>query len=187
MTFTAIRYDGIGSGGGGGGSTGGCVAGGLYCGGDKVTGSSSTLYRCTSGSSGTVVENCSAGCQVNAGSDDACKSGGGSTGSGGCVAGGLYCGGDKVSGSSSTLYRCSSGSSGAVVGACSDGCEVRSGEDDACRGAGGCVAGGLYCGGDKVTGDPATLYRCTSGSSGSVVEACASGCAVRAGENDACR
>jgi hypothetical protein len=62
-----------------------------------------------------------------------------------------------------------------------------SGSDDRCRGAGGCVAGSLYCGGDKVSGDPSTLYRCTGGSAGTVVEACARGCSVNAGANDSCR
>jgi hypothetical protein len=186
-TFTAIRYDGIGSGGGGGGTSGGdCVVGGLYCGGDKVSGDASTLYRCNGTSAPTVVEHCASGCSVNAGQDDSCKSGGGTSG-GSCVAGGLYCGGDKVTGNASTLYRCNGPGTPSVVGQCSDGCEVRSGQDDACRGSGACVAGGLYCGGDKVTGDPTTLYRCTSGSSGTVVEHCASGCAVRSGQNDACK
>ena len=257
-SFTAIRYDGIGSGGGGGTSGGGCVAGGLYCGGDKVTGSSGTLYRCNGTGAPTVVEKCANGCSVNAGADDSCKSGGSSSGSsssggsssggvsgGDCVDGGLYCGGDKVTGDSSTLYRCNgtsaptvvekcasgcsvnagtddsckaasasggncvkgglycggdkvSGSSGTLylcngpgaptaIAHCSDGCEVRSGEDDACRGAGSCVVGGLYCGGDKVTGDPSALYRCTGGSAGTLVEHCASGCEVLSGKNDACK
>jgi hypothetical protein len=49
------------------------------------------------------------------------------------------------------------------------------------------VAGGLYCGGDKVSGDPTTLYKCTGGSTGTVVEHCANGCAVLSGQNDACK
>jgi Phage tail lysozyme len=106
---------------------GGCVDGGLYCGGDEVSGSSSTLYRCNGSSAPTVVEHCGNGCEVNSGSDDACRSGGS------CVVGGHYCGGDKVSGSSSTLYRCTGGSSGTVVSHCASGCEVRPGEDDICR------------------------------------------------------
>jgi hypothetical protein len=172
--------------GGGSGGGGGCTVGGLYCGGDKVSGSSGTLYRCTGGSSGSVVEVCSNGCQVNSGTDDACKAGG-STGSGGCIAGGLYCGGDKVSGNANTLYRCTGGSAGTALGTCSDGCAVVSGSNDECRGAGGCVVGGLYCGGDKVSGDPSVLYRCTGGASGSVVERCSNGCSVSSGRDDACR
>jgi hypothetical protein len=152
-----------------------------------VSGSASTLYRCTGGSSGTVEQVCANGCSVNPGINDSCKSGSGATGSGGCTVGGLYCGGDKVSGNTGTLYRCTSGSSGTEVAVCSDGCEVVSAQNDRCRGAGDCTIGGLYCGGDKVSGDPNTLYRCTGGSSGTVVSACSNGCAVLPGRNDACR
>ncbi|MDB4944333.1 MAG: hypothetical protein JWP97_3867 [Labilithrix sp.] len=53
-------------------SGGDCVPGGLYCGGDKVTGSSKTLYRCEGPGAPTVVEKCAAGCSVNAGQNDAC-------------------------------------------------------------------------------------------------------------------
>lgn len=180
QTFTAIRYDNIGSGGGGGGS--GCVVGGLYCGGDKVTGDSKTLYQCNGSSAPTVVEHCANGCAVSSGQDDACKLGGG-----GCVAGGHYCGGDKVSGNSSTLYECNGSGAPSVLAHCSAGCKVSAGEDDVCKGSGSCVAGGLYCGGDKVTGDPTTLYKCTGGSSGTVVKQCANGCAVHSGQNDGCK
>ncbi|MDB4993852.1 MAG: hypothetical protein JWM74_1284 [Myxococcaceae bacterium] len=50
----------------------------------------------------------------------------------------------------------------------------------------GCVAGGNYCGGDKVTGDPKTLYKCTGPGTPTVVEKCASGCMVSAGSDDSC-
>jgi len=50
-----------------------CFAGGLYCGGDKITGSSSTLYRCTGTGDPTVVKHCANGCRVNSGTDDSCK------------------------------------------------------------------------------------------------------------------
>ncbi len=52
---------------------------------------------------------------------------------------------------------------------------------------GGCVAGGLYCGGDKVIGDPSTLYKCNGSGTPSVVEKCAAGCMVNAGSNDSCK
>ena len=42
-----------------------CVVGGLYCGGDKVSGSSSTLYRCTGSGAPSVVRHCGSGCRVN--------------------------------------------------------------------------------------------------------------------------
>jgi hypothetical protein len=55
-------------------ATGGtCVTGGYYCGGDKVTGDSKTLYLCNGKTKPpTVVKHCSAGCSVNAGKDDSC-------------------------------------------------------------------------------------------------------------------
>jgi hypothetical protein len=172
------------------GPGGDCVAGGLYCGGDKVSGDSNTLYRCDGGGAISVQQHCSAGCSVNAGRDDSCKSGGSPPppppSGGTCVAGGLYCGGDKLSGDSHSLYRCNGPGAPTDLGHCSDGCEVIAGHDDACRGSGGCYAGGLYCGGDKVTGDPSTLYKCTGGSSGVVVSQCAKGCAVVSGANDRC-
>jgi hypothetical protein len=50
-----------------------CFVGGLYCGGDKISGSASTLYRCTGTGAPTVVKTCARGCSVNSGSDDSCK------------------------------------------------------------------------------------------------------------------
>jgi hypothetical protein len=111
-------------------------------------------------------------------------SSGGSTSGGSCVAGGLYCGGDKVSGNSDTLYRCNADGSATKVEACSRGCAVRTGRDDACR---TCVVGGLYCGGDKISGDHNTLYRCNEEGLGDVVKHCANGCAVHTGSDDACK
>ena len=55
-------------------------------------------------------------------------------------------------------------------------------------GGGGCEGyqDGLYCGGDYVSGDPSTLYRCSGGSL-SPVEQCASGCQVMpSGMDDQC-
>jgi len=59
-----------------GGTTNGgssCVVGGYYCGGDKISGSSSTLYRCTGSGAPAVVRHCANGCRVNPGSDDSCR------------------------------------------------------------------------------------------------------------------
>lgn len=50
-----------------------------------------------------------------------------------------------------------------------------------------CFVGGLYCGGDKIGGDPATLFRCTGTGAPAVVRHCASGCVVHTGSDDACR
>lgn len=104
---------------------GACVPGGFYCGGDKVTGNANTLYRCNADAkTATVVRACAHGCSVNAGDDDSCR----------CSAGGAYCGGDQITGNSSTLYRCgSNGVSTTVIARCARGCSVNSGRDDSCK------------------------------------------------------
>ena len=104
-----------------------------------------------------------------------------------CNAGAFYCGGDQLAGDPQTLYQCNAGGVPIARGACSAGCVVRPGKDDACRGAGGaCQDGGRYCGGDKLDGDPQTLYVCMAGA-GTSPERCADGCVVRPGSDDACR
>jgi len=55
------------------------------------------------------------------------------------------------------------------------------------NGGASCVVGGLYCGGDKISGDRDTLFRCTGTGAPAVVRHCASGCAVHPGSDDACR
>jgi hypothetical protein len=63
------------------------------------------------------------------------------------------------------------------------------GQDDQCAASAGSCAGyydGLYCGGDYISGDPGTLYQCSSGEL-TVYETCASGCQTMSdGTNDAC-
>jgi hypothetical protein len=49
-----------------------------------------------------------------------------------------------------------------------------------------CVVGGSYCGGDKLSGNPDTLYRCTTGAP-AVIRHCANGCVVHPGQDDTCR
>ena len=49
-----------------------------------------------------------------------------------------------------------------------------------------CVVGGSYCGGDKLSGNRDTLYRCTTGAP-AVIRHCANGCLVRPGQDDVCR
>ncbi len=107
---------------------------------------------------------------------------------GGCTPGGLYCGGDKLDGDPGTLYRCDAPAAPTVRGGCDFGCILHPGLDDECRGGGGvCVVGGHYCGGDKVDGDPQTLYKCLAGGGGAVFRACPNGCQVNsAGTDDAC-
>lgn len=105
-----------------------------------------------------------------------------------CVAGGHYCGGDKVAGDPDTLYTCNGGGVPLARGVCAAGCVVRPTDDDVCRADGGpCVDGGFYCGGDKLDGDPRTLYRCEAGA-GVAGVVCDDGCVVApAGQDDFCR
>jgi hypothetical protein len=108
----------------------------------------------------------------------------------GCPSGdGLYCGGDGVSGDANTLYRCTGGTL-TVDTVCPNGCQkMPAGTNDQCAPAmtSGCPSGdGLYCGGDGVSGDANTLYRCTGGNL-AVVELCATKCqTLPAGQNDRC-
>jgi hypothetical protein len=105
-----------------------------------------------------------------------------------CVGGSFYCGGDKVAGDPDTLYECNEGGVPLARGRCAWGCVVRPADDDTCRGGGGtCVDGGSYCGGDKLDGDPQTLYTCSGGFGVDGVE-CADGCVVAPeGQDDHCR
>jgi hypothetical protein len=52
--------------------------------------------------------------------------------------------------------------------------------------AASCVAGGTYCGGNKIKGDANTLYRCNADGTGTAVEKCAKGCSINPGRNDSC-
>ena len=49
-----------------------------------------------------------------------------------------------------------------------------------------CVAGAFYCGGDKLAGDPQTLYQCNGGGVPLARGRCAFGCVVRPTEDDIC-
>jgi hypothetical protein len=104
--------------------------------------------------------------------------------------GGHYCGGDGVGGDSSTLYDCVNHSLEPIQN-CGNGCKYNPpGVQDVCNSApqslGWCPNNGLYCGGDYVSGDPSTLYRCTSHVL-TVEQWCASGCKVNVdGIDDGC-
>lgn len=101
-----------------------------------------------------------------------------------CVAGALYCGGDKLAGDPDTLYQCNGGGVPLARGTCAFGCIVQPTQDDTCRGGGGtCIDGGFYCGGDKLDGDPQSRYRC-SGGVGVDREVCPNGCVVAPPNND---
>ena len=105
-----------------------------------------------------------------------------------CVGGSFYCGGDKVAGDPDTLYECNEGGVPLARGVCTAGCIVRPADDDTCRADGGpCVEGGAYCGGDKVEGDPSSLYVCEDGA-GRLLRDCPDGCIVSPpGSDDRCR
>lgn len=103
-----------------------------------------------------------------------------------CTAGALYCGGDKLAGDPETLYQCNGGGVPLARGVCLGECAIRPNNDDTCRGVGTCVEGGNYCGGDKLDGDPQTLYRCTAGA-GTNPRLCTDGCIVNKDADDRCR
>jgi hypothetical protein len=104
-----------------------------------------------------------------------------------CSAGAFYCGGDKLAGDPQTLYQCNAGGVPIARGVCADGCLVRPAKDDVCRAsAGTCKTGSSYCGGDKLDGDPQTLYLCQAGAATSPTS-CPDGCVVRPNDDDACR
>lgn len=50
-----------------------------------------------------------------------------------------------------------------------------------------CFVGGLYCCGDKVSGDHNTLFRCTGAGAPTVVKKCTRGCSVNSGSDDSCK
>ncbi|MBK9030603.1 MAG: hypothetical protein IPL61_04555 [Myxococcales bacterium] len=52
---------------------------------------------------------------------------------------------------------------------------------------GACVDGGLYCGGDKLAGDPATLYQCDRDGVPKARGRCRAGCVVAPTTDDTCR
>lgn len=50
-----------------------------------------------------------------------------------------------------------------------------------------CVVGGAYCGGDKVSGDKNTLFRCTGSGAPTKIRKCTRGCSVNSGRDDSCK
>ena len=49
-----------------------------------------------------------------------------------------------------------------------------------------CVAGAFYCGGDKLAGDPDTLYQCNGGGVPLARGRCTHGCIVQPADDDVC-
>ena len=107
---------------------------------------------------------------------------------GGCVLDQLYCGGDLLRGDTESVYRCLADGGGALVKKCASGCLRDAGASARCvMPAAPCQLGGFYCGGDKLDGDPAVLYRCATGGTAEEKERCAKGCQVaKNGVDDAC-
>lgn len=104
-----------------------------------------------------------------------------------CTAGAFYCGGDKLAGDPQTMYQCNAGGVPLARGRCRVECTVRPADDDACTDPEPCREGGLYCGGDKLTGEPQSLYTCTNGV-GTNRRVCTDGCIVNTdGHDDECR
>jgi hypothetical protein len=103
----------------------------------------------------------------------------------GCPSGdGNYCGGNGVDGDSNTLYACSGGAL-TVVEKCALGCQYNtSGTNDVCNAS--CPFGdGYYCGGNGISGDANTLYKCSDGAV-TVSEQCTTCAAQGAGYDDYC-
>ena len=50
-----------------------------------------------------------------------------------------------------------------------------------------CTPGALYCGGDKVAGDPKTLYQCNGGGVPLARGVCLGECTIRPADDDTCR
>lgn len=108
----------------------------------------------------------------------------------GCAVGVESCGGDAVRGDPSTVYRCLPDGGGALVRKCASGCmhDAGTGAPGRCvMPAAPCQVGGLYCGGDKLDGDPGVLYTCATGGTAVEKERCTKGCQVaKSGQDDAC-
>ena len=84
----------------------------------------------------------------------------------------------------STIYRCTDRVPifyGRCLRSCSSG---TFGSDASCFDT-GCAEGGRYCGGDKLDGDPHTLYVCNQ-SRGATPTKCPHSCVVTANGNDTC-
>jgi len=107
-----------------------------------------------------------------------------------CTDGRMYCGGNMITGSMDTLYECHADGVPTARGVCPGICLLRPTlpTGDECMGVGGtCVTPGFYCGGDKVDGDPSSVYQCSSGS-GVFVMQCPNGCVIGSpGHDDGCR
>jgi len=104
-----------------------------------------------------------------------------------CTEGAVYCGGTgDIIAESQTLYRCTGGLP-VYYARCAEACSPHFTDHGECVGLGLCSDGGHYCGGNKLDGDPSTLYVCKDFDATAPV-LCPSGCVIRGGDgSDACR
>ena len=101
-----------------------------------------------------------------------------------CTEGALSCGdGFGASGQRGWLYRCTD-QVPIFYARCLHSCSGGFSSDATCFDT-GCTDGGRYCGGDKLEGDPNTLYVCDL-FSGTMPTKCPHSCAVSGNGNDTC-
>jgi hypothetical protein len=101
-----------------------------------------------------------------------------------CTEGELSCGyGVGLSGQPNWIYRCTD-QVPIFDARCMRSCSGSFGSEVTCFDT-GCAEGGHYCGGDKLDGDPHTLYICNQ-SRGTLPMRCPHSCVVTANGNDRC-
>lgn len=134
-----------------------------------------SLYACVGGATVTV-STCSLGC-----TDGKCDTPPADPCSGAQSGNGDYCGSGLPGGTPDALYTCANGSTATKV-TCANGCIVEPpGTPDVCAPSGDPCANatsgnGKYCG-STIGGDPAKLYDCQNGVTGSA-STCPNGCTI---------
>lgn len=99
-----------------------------------------------------------------------------------CAAGALYCG-TSPDGDLGVLYKCDADRVPIARGRCQQTCTPREG-DDTCTHSEPCLTG-TYCGGNKVEGDPQSLFTCNNGVA-TLSMVCVTRCLIRPGDDDRC-
>ena len=104
-----------------------------------------------------------------------------------CTEGAVYCGGTgDIQAEIRTLYRCTGGLP-VYYAQCTSACSPHFTEHGECIGLALCTDGGHYCGGNKLDGDPNTLYVCKDFDA-TAPRQCPNGCTVSAADGaDACK
>lgn len=130
-----FTYEGppAGSDGGARADAGACVVDRLYCGGDVVSGAVDTLYRCVADGGGALVARCAGACVGDGGPDASNANAHCKPPAAPCKVGGNYCGGDKLDGDPTVLYRCQAGGEATILSRCAKECRIMpAGTDDQC-------------------------------------------------------